>query len=247
MTLPNRTALEDYVAAVESAEAPSELWSLTIAYFASQRIDMVSYHHLPPVGADDQGQVLVVAEGFPPEWVGIYTQRRLYQVDPIPAFAKTATRPARWSEILAEMQLGPEEREYLAEARAYIHCDGLAVQVFGPAGRNGYFGLGFGADPTEHPPEQVREMQWVCQLGHLRYCEMLNEIRPNVVELSRRENEVLEWVARGKSNMDIATILGVSVHTVDAYLRRVFLKLGTSDRVTAAIRGLGSGLIHGEV
>jgi DNA-binding CsgD family transcriptional regulator len=54
-------------------------------------------------------------------------------------------------------------------------------------------------------------------------------------------------VARGKSNSDIATIMGVSAHTVDAYLRRVFLKLGTTDRVTAAIRGAGSGLITGVI
>ena len=40
-----------------------------------------------------------------------------------------------------------------------------------------------------------------------------------------------------------ASILGISAHTVDAHLRRVYLKLGVFDRMSAALRGLGFGLI----
>ena len=61
--------------------------------------------------------------------------------------------------------------------------------------------------------------------------------------LSNREAEVLSWAARGKSNAAIGEILGISAHTVDAHLRRVYLKLGVFDRLSAAVRGLGFGLI----
>ncbi|MEO0412476.1 MAG: helix-turn-helix transcriptional regulator [Pseudomonadota bacterium] len=54
---------------------------------------------------------------------------------------------------------------------------------------------------------------------------------------------VLQWVARGKSNLDISDILSVSSNTVDTYLRRIYAKLGVNDRVTAAVKGVGSGLI----
>ena len=78
---------------------------------------------------------------------------------------------------------------------------------------------------------------------HLRYCELLLPTLGEVPALSSREAEVLLWVARGKSNAAIAEILGISAHTVDAHLRRVFLKLGVFDRISAALRGLGFGLI----
>jgi DNA-binding CsgD family transcriptional regulator len=54
---------------------------------------------------------------------------------------------------------------------------------------------------------------------------------------------VLGWVAQGKSNAAIGEILGISAHTVDAHLRRIYLKLGVVDRISAALRALGFGLI----
>jgi DNA-binding CsgD family transcriptional regulator len=53
-------------------------------------------------------------------------------------------------------------------------------------------------------------------------------------------------VARGKRNGLIGDILGISSNTVDAHLRRIYLKLGVFDRLSAAVRGIGIGLIHAE-
>lgn len=61
--------------------------------------------------------------------------------------------------------------------------------------------------------------------------------------LSPREREVLRWIANGKSNAVIAEILGISPHTVDTHNRRIFRKLGTCDRTTAAIKALDEGLL----
>jgi len=41
----------------------------------------------------------------------------------------------------------------------------------------------------------------------------------------------------------IADIIGISQHTVNGYLRSIYLKTNTSDRTTAVLRGLGDGLI----
>jgi DNA-binding CsgD family transcriptional regulator len=61
--------------------------------------------------------------------------------------------------------------------------------------------------------------------------------------LTRREVEILTWIARGKSNADIAQIVGISPHTVDTYCRRVMAKLDTSSRTTAAVRASQAGLL----
>ena len=61
--------------------------------------------------------------------------------------------------------------------------------------------------------------------------------------LSPRELELLRWIARGKSNTSIAQIMGVSRHTVDTIMRRLFGKLDVTDRTRAAVRGLAFGLI----
>jgi len=61
--------------------------------------------------------------------------------------------------------------------------------------------------------------------------------------LTPREAEVLLWLARGKSNRDIGTILTVSPRTVDKHLEQIFVKLGVENRATAvvaALKALGS-------
>lgn len=52
--------------------------------------------------------------------------------------------------------------------------------------------------------------------------------------LTAREAEVLLWVARGKTNRDIAEILGMSPRTVNKHLEHVFEKLGVETRTAAA-------------
>ncbi|GAB2177233.1 response regulator [Dongia sp. agr-C8] len=52
--------------------------------------------------------------------------------------------------------------------------------------------------------------------------------------LTGREAEVLLWIARGKSNKDISTVLGISPRTVNKHLEQVFEKLGVENRASAA-------------
>ena len=52
--------------------------------------------------------------------------------------------------------------------------------------------------------------------------------------LTRRETEVLSWVAKGKTNRDVAEILGMSPRTVNKHLEHVFEKLGVETRAAAA-------------
>ncbi|WP_234192253.1 response regulator [Pseudacidovorax sp. NFM-22] len=57
--------------------------------------------------------------------------------------------------------------------------------------------------------------------------------------LTPRETEVLSWLAKGKTNRDIAEILGMSPRTVNKHLEHIFEKLGVETRAAAA--ALASG------
>lgn len=71
--------------------------------------------------------------------------------------------------------------------------------------------------------------------------EQHTNIHPASLEplgISQRQAEVLVWVAQGKTNAEIATILSMSHRTVQKHLERIYQKLGVETRTAAAMRAL---------
>jgi DNA-binding CsgD family transcriptional regulator len=59
--------------------------------------------------------------------------------------------------------------------------------------------------------------------------------RPDVSVLSRRELDVLEMAAEGRTNGEIARALDVTVHAVKFHLASIYRKLGVGNRTEAAV------------
>ncbi len=56
--------------------------------------------------------------------------------------------------------------------------------------------------------------------------------------VTEREAEVLLWIAQGKTNEDIASILSISIQTVKKHVGAVLLALGVENRSAAAVRAM---------
>lgn len=67
---------------------------------------------------------------------------------------------------------------------------------------------------------------------------------PGEESLSSRETEILELVAAGTSNKEIAKALWISETTVKSHLLHAFEKLGVDDRTAAVTTALKRGIIH---
>jgi DNA-binding NarL/FixJ family response regulator len=62
--------------------------------------------------------------------------------------------------------------------------------------------------------------------------------------ITRREHEVLELLAKGRSNKRIAFELGIAEKTVKAHVGRILVKLGVADRTEAAVKAVREGLVE---
>jgi LuxR family transcriptional regulator len=129
-----------------------------------------------------------------------------------------------WGQIWKKPQdLRPQEREVVAFNIAMGVTAGYTVAIPTPSPRSyALFALTGKRGLTQQDLDDTwarhgEEIEVICNLAHLKFASL--PIDTARTKLSRRQMEVLEWVALGKSNQDVATIMGVSVPTIEKHLR----------------------------
>ena len=81
------------------------------------------------------------------------------------------------------------------------------------------------------------------RMTHRARCQGFATARPEPPKLTNRERSVLELVAEGKLNREIASEIGITTRVVETYVRRLLAKTGTSNRTQLLRRALQIGLL----
>ncbi|MEM1430530.1 MAG: autoinducer binding domain-containing protein [Pseudomonadota bacterium] len=240
--------LARFASALDSATNVESVWELGCEFARGEGFDKVSYHAVRPDAdaPDHRAEYHVKTTGFPEEWLQRYLDEHLHLIDPITQRALVSTAPFQWSTVTEAPDLEPRARQFVRDLKAAGVGDGVALQAFGPNLRSAYVGLGFAEPPAEPlPRERLLGLSFAAQVAHLAVCRIDDaQVEYDTAQISLREAEVLTHMAQGYSTVRIAKALGVSRHTVDALQRRIFAKLGVSDRTSAVVYGLAAGLIQ---
>jgi DNA-binding NarL/FixJ family response regulator len=107
-------------------------------------------------------------------------------------------------------------------------------------------GMDLGADDYLTKPASVPELLGAINARLAREEKRSGGFRPDFrsskpleeLGLTPREAEVLLWVAQGKSNGEIADILGAAANTIKVHLGNIFNKLGADNRYAATLIAL---------
>ncbi|UAB78995.1 hypothetical protein INR77_04675 [Erythrobacter sp. SCSIO 43205] len=132
--------------------------------------------------------------------------------------------------------------EIMTKANKLGVYDQYMIPVFGPYDIDGVIAFGFEKKFSRENRDTMRALEAAAAAYHNRIVRHFGKHEADV-ELSARENEVLTWIARGKTKSEISTILSISAASVDTYARRIYEKMGVNDRVTAAVAGVTRGLV----
>ncbi len=92
--------------------------------------------------------------------------------------------------------------------------------------------------------ESILNKELMIRLLRRMASETSNPIQPPLERLSPREHEVLQLLAQGQTNREIAQRLTVSVSTIKNHVEHILAKLDVSDRTQAAVRAVELGLLH---
>jgi DNA-binding NarL/FixJ family response regulator len=107
-------------------------------------------------------------------------------------------------------------------------------------------GMELGADDYLIKPVRVDELLRAINTRLERRRQQKEEFKPEfksprpleALGLTPREAEILFWVAQGKTNFEIGTILQISPATAKKHLENIYGKLGTENRASATLRAL---------
>jgi DNA-binding CsgD family transcriptional regulator len=231
------------VAEISAVETPAELWRVARRYYHALGFRALAYFVASRGGTGARGGFNIIHRGWQSEVRNAYIDEGWGERNVFAPLVIARGAPVRWTDVTSQIVPDAEQQAFIDRMRAAELGDGYALPVFGPMGRNGFLAVGRPLTEQVLDEAPVEEMHMVAQATHMRLLQLLPERAHLEKPLSTRELEILDWVARGKSNSVIADILSLSGATVDTYLRRIYEKLDVSDRTSAAVVGVGMGLI----
>lgn len=63
-------------------------------------------------------------------------------------------------------------------------------------------------------------------------------------ELTKREIEILDLFAKGKTRHEAASELGISHHTCSSHAKRIYLRLGVNSKTQAVVKAIRLGYVE---
>jgi LuxR family transcriptional regulator/LuxR family quorum-sensing system transcriptional regulator CciR len=224
---------------IDRADNPSHLLTTLSEFYAAYGFEAVCYV-LPSLS--QPGQYQLFERGMPGEWMNRYLAMDFGLVDPIPEYVIRTGEVDTLRHVLQKTTVTETQRAYLDEFYRSGVTNGLGMPTHGRKHTRGFFGITQVSDEDLAAADRSL-MHAVAQHAHSQFEHLGMETGKDIYRLSPRECEILKWVAAGKSNPDIATILGISLPTVATHLKRAFAKLEVHDRVSAAMMAHRLGMV----
>ena len=163
---------------------------------------------------------------WPSEWMARYTASVLSS-DPLVGEARRRMASFTWSELKEAGGLSPDMIAAFEAGTEAGWSDGLAVPIHGPAGYVALVSFA-GSELRLGAPDRAM-LRAVAHAAHDRSREIARPPSTTAL-LTRRETEVMRWVACGKSDWQIGRILGIAESTAHFHVERAKRKLGVQAR-----------------
>ncbi len=234
-----RYLFEDFVRDTQAAETGEALFAHLQRSVGQYGYDQVifSVAHDPYLPAEHHD--LSLFNTYPQDFQKDYIEKGYSHYDPVLRAAGTHDYAFTW-EALERTGITPAQARLMRRGEDAGLNSGIGVPM---RALRAIGGLGLASSIAhDGAAAHLDLINALCTQFYLSYRRLYARPAP-VVTLSPRETEILTWIAAGKTDEEIAVILGISRNTVDTHMRHVFRKLDATNRVTAVVAGLTHGYI----
>jgi DNA-binding CsgD family transcriptional regulator len=235
----------DYLEKSEKARNEEDLFRIFLETVLPYGFDMASFSLL----TDHKDLRLPAATGiftsFPPEWVRYYSRFNLEEIDPLISYAMHRSGTFPWKEVSENFALSAKQKKFMRMTARAGFYNGLFTVMRGP--NNQIAGMAIATSRKAPSPSVSTDLITAyCNQFYIAFKRFHHQdsAHINPVLLTAKEREILTLAAGGKTDPEIAGILGISRHTVNTHLRNIFKKLETNNRVHAVSKALLIGLIR---
>ena len=187
----------------------------------------------------------VINVSYSNDWLYTYGKNSYASVDPVLRSLLSSFKTQVWKQTYGKIN-SPKQLEFIEEARSFGLTHGITT---GMLERDRGFATFFsfaGGDPNGTQRFSGLLEYLVPSLHRVLMANTHTPIFNRVKGLSPREQTVLLWMKEGKTNWEIARIVGVTERTVRFHVEGIFSKLDASSRTQAVAVAMEHGLLPTE-
>ncbi|KWV93326.1 LuxR family transcriptional regulator [Erythrobacter sp. YT30] len=236
-------ALQRALEEIERLDDPGEIYRLAFAKCRDLGVIRQSAHLTPRSRLPNAVSVAVCSDGYSDDWVELYENADFRAKDPIPARTIAHGSMLKWSDAMKLQKNSAAHEEYFVAMKDFGLIHGCGIPLYGPDGRETYASFDFGKPIEDIKPMTVGTVRAIAQCAFQRISILLKQTQ-TLPKLSKREGDVLKWIAQGKSVSSIAVILDLSPESVKTYVRRLYTKMEVSDRAGLVLKANRSGILR---
>ncbi|HZF43655.1 MAG TPA: LuxR family transcriptional regulator [Sphingomonadaceae bacterium] len=190
-------------------------------------------------------QPVIRLDNYPRDWVSYFDDNKLGASDPVHRASHVTSVGFAWSALPKLIQMTQRDSEIFERAERNGIGDGFTVPANVPGEANGSCSFAT-ARGCPVPEENLALAQLVGAFAFeaaRRLWRMRDPERATPPRLTDRQRDCLIWATRGKTDWEIARILGVSHETVIMHLKDARVRYGVTKRTPLAVHALFDGTI----
>jgi len=233
----------DYLDKLVRATVLDEVWEMHCETMAEHGFDRCIYGATRFVTESSLGDFddATFLTNHDPRYFEKYIGQKLFTKSPLIHWARHNVGACSWGDLWNDLDhLTDEEREIVAFNREMNVTAGYSISFADPSPRSfGMIALAARADLTQSDVDGLwaKHGRVIEAMNHMLHLKVLSLPHSTArARLTDRQREVLEWIGEGKSHLDIATILGVAVPTVEKHARLAREKLGVESTAQAILK-----------